>query len=110
MKRAHDAGDVPTYGQPHPKKQKVVRRIHYAQPVQHIIDPISAEIGDYGDCKGFFEQQLRRAIAIECKAIGFESATPEAVEEFAGLADSCMASHVLLRASASRHDTKANCA
>lgn len=98
MKRAHDAGNVPTYGQPHPKKQKVTRRIHHAQPVQNIADPISAELGDFGDCKGFFDQQLRRAIAIECKAIGFESATPEALEEFAGLADSCMASHVVLYA------------
>lgn len=90
MKRAHDAGDVPTYGQPHPKKQKVTRYLHHAQPIQNIADPISAEIGDFGDSKEFFGQQLRRAIAIQCKSIGFETATPEALEGFAGLVDSCM--------------------
>lgn len=94
MKRAHDAGDVPTYGRPHPKKHKVTHQLHHAQPVQYIADPVSAEVGDFGDSKEFFDQQLRRAIAVECKSIGFDSATPEAMEEFRGLVDSCMASHV----------------
>jgi transcription initiation factor TFIID subunit 8 len=92
MKRSHDAEKVPTYGQPHPKKQKVVHQLHHTQPVQHIIDPISAEIGDFGDSKEFFDQQVRRSIAIQCKAMGFDTATPEALEEFRALVDSCMAS------------------
>jgi transcription initiation factor TFIID subunit 8 len=94
MKRAHDAGAVPTYGQPHPKKQKVVHQLQHTQPVQHIADPIGAEIGDFGDSKDFFDQQLRRAIAIQCKAMGFDTARPDAMEEFAGLVDSCTASLV----------------
>ncbi|OAK99607.1 hypothetical protein IQ06DRAFT_251851 [Phaeosphaeriaceae sp. SRC1lsM3a] len=112
MKRAHDAGDVPTYGQPHPKKQKVTRYLHHAQPIQNIADPISAEIGDFGDSKEFFGQQLRRAIAIQCKSIGFETATPEALEGFAGLVDSYMStflSHVRKSMiSARRTDTVAH--
>jgi transcription initiation factor TFIID subunit 8 len=94
MKRAHATEAVPTYGRPHPKKQKVVHYLHHTQPVQHIADPISAEIGDFGDSKDFFDQQLRRAIAIQCRTMGFESARPDALEEFRGLVDSCMASHV----------------
>jgi transcription initiation factor TFIID subunit 8 len=94
MKRAHDAEAVPTYGQPHPKKQKVVHQLQHTQPVQYIADPIGAEIGDFGDSKDFFDQQLRRAIAIQCKTMGFDTARPDAMEEFAGLVDSCMASLV----------------
>jgi hypothetical protein len=92
MKRAHDADSVPTYGAPHPKKQKVVHHLRHKQPVQHIADPVSAEIGDFGDSKEFFHSQLRRSIAIQCKAQGFDTATPEALEEFTGLVDSCTAS------------------
>lgn len=92
MKRVHDADSVPTYGAPHPKKQKVKHQLRYTQPIQHIADPISAEIGDFGDSKEFFHQQLRRSVAIQCKAQGFDSASPEALEEFTGLVDSCMAS------------------
>lgn len=90
MKRAFDAEAVPAYGEPHPKKRKVEHRLHHTQPVHHIVDPISAEIGDFGDCKDFFDQQLRRAIAIQCRGIGFDSARPDALEEFRALADSCM--------------------
>jgi transcription initiation factor TFIID subunit 8 len=92
MKRAHAAESVPMYGQPHPKKQKVLHQLRYTQPIQHIADPISAEIGDFGDSKDFFDQQLRRAIAIQCRSMGFESARPDALEEFRGLVDSCTAS------------------
>jgi transcription initiation factor TFIID subunit 8 len=95
MKRPHDAEAAPTYGQAHPKRQKVTHQLHHTQPVQHIADPISAEIGDFGDSKDFFDQQLRRAIAIQCKAMGFESARPDAMEEFRGLVDSCRASPVV---------------
>ncbi|KAH3908280.1 transcription initiation factor TFIID subunit 8 [Parastagonospora nodorum] len=90
MKRVHDADSVPTYGAPHPKKQKVTHQLRYTQPVQYIADPISAEIGDFGDSKEFFHQQLRRSVAIQCKAQGFDSASPEALEEFTGLVDSYM--------------------
>lgn len=92
MKRAHEAEAVPTYGQGHHKKRKIVHQLRHTQPVQHIADPIAAEVGDFGDCKNFFDQQMRRAIAIQCKAIGFETARPDALEEFRGLVDSCMAS------------------
>ncbi|KAH8701300.1 transcription factor TFIID complex subunit 8 C-term-domain-containing protein [Phaeosphaeriaceae sp. PMI808] len=88
MKRAHAAETVPTYGEPHPKRHKVLRRLHHSQPVEHIADPISAEIADFGDSKDFFDQQLRRAIAIQCKTQGFESARPDALEDFRGLVDS----------------------
>jgi transcription initiation factor TFIID subunit 8 len=98
MKRAHAAESVPTYGEPHPKKRKVVHQLHHTQPVHHIVDPISADIGDFGDSKEFFDQQLRRSIAIQCKAMGFETARPEALEEFRGLVDSCMDSPCLQHA------------
>jgi transcription initiation factor TFIID subunit 8 len=92
MKRAHDAEHAPTYGEPHPKKRQVVRALHHTQPIQHIADPVSAEFDVYGESRDFFDQQLRRAIAIQCKGIGFESARPDALEEFRALVDSCMAS------------------
>lgn len=91
MKRAHDAEAVPTYGEPHPKKRKVTRHLHHTQPVQPIADPINAENAGFGDCKDFFDQQLRRAIAIQCKGVGFDTARPDALEEFRGLVDSCRA-------------------
>jgi transcription initiation factor TFIID subunit 8 len=93
MKRAHEADTAPTYGKPHPKKRKVVsRQLHHRQPTEYIIDPISTELDSYSDDTDFFDQQLRRAIAIQCRGIGFESARPDALEEFRGLVDSCMAS------------------
>jgi transcription initiation factor TFIID subunit 8 len=98
MKRAHAAESVPTYGEPHPKKRKIVHQLRHTQPVHHIVDPISADIGDFGDSKEFFDQQLRRSIAIQCKAMGFETARPEALEEFRGLVDSCMDSPCLRHA------------
>jgi transcription initiation factor TFIID subunit 8 len=92
MKRAHDADTAPTYGEPHPKKRKLVsRQLHYKQPTECIIDPISTELDGYGDNKDFFDHQLRRAIAIQCRGIGFESARPDALEELRGLVDSCTA-------------------
>jgi hypothetical protein len=95
MKRAHLAETAPTYGEPHPKKRRVLRELHHTQPIQYIIDPISTELDSYGDSKDFFDQQLRRAIAIQCRGIGFEGARPDALEEFRGLVDSCMASPLL---------------
>ncbi|KAH9861265.1 hypothetical protein IAQ61_011002 [Plenodomus lingam] len=90
MKRAHAAEAVPAYGQPHPKKRKIQHQLRYTQPVQHIVDPVSAESGDFGDCKDFFDHQLRRAIAIQCRGIGFESAQQDALDEFRGLVDAYM--------------------
>ena len=92
MKRAHAADIVPIYGEPHAKKRKVLHRLQHTQPVQHIVDPISAELDGFGNNKDFFDQQLRRAIAIQCRGVGFESARPDALEEFRGLVDSCMPS------------------
>jgi hypothetical protein len=46
----------------------------------------------FGDSKDFFDEQLRRAIAIQCRGLGFEGARPDALEEFRGLVDSCTAS------------------
>ncbi|KAH9873303.1 hypothetical protein J1614_005701 [Plenodomus biglobosus] len=90
MKRAHPAEAAPAYGQPHPKKRKTLHQLRHTQPVQHIVDPISAELGASGDCRDFFDHQLRRAIAIQCRAIGFESAQQDALEEFRSLVDSYM--------------------
>lgn len=91
MKRALPADTAPAHGQAHPKKRKVLHQLRHTQPVQHIIDPISTELGDFGDNKDFFDQQLRRAIAIQCRGTGFAGARPDALEEFRGLVDSCMA-------------------
>ncbi|USP78492.1 hypothetical protein yc1106_05766 [Curvularia clavata] len=94
MKRAHVAENAPTHGESQQKKRRVVHALHHTQPIQHIVDPISAEFDSFGESKDFFDQQLRRAIAIQCKSIGFESARPDALEEFRGLVDSYM-SHFL---------------
>lgn len=87
MKRAHD-GEGATHQGASLKKRKVLHKLHHTQPVQYLVDPISAEFG-FGDSKDFYDQQLRRAIAIQCKSLGFDSARPDALEEFRGLVDSC---------------------
>lgn len=87
MKLPHDGERLSRQSVPS-KKRKVLHHLHHTQPVQHIVDPISAEFG-FGDSKDFYDQQLRRAIAIQCKALGFESARADALEEFRGLVDSC---------------------
>lgn len=93
MKRAHVAENAPMHGgEPQQKKRRVLHRLHHTQPLNHIADPISAELDSFGESKDFFDQQLRRAIAIQCKSIGFESARPDALEQFRALVDSCMAS------------------
>lgn len=108
MKRGHAAEPVATYGEPHAKKRKVLHQLHHTQPVQHIVDPINAEHG-VGEEKDFFDSQLRRAIAIQCRSIGFEGARPDALEDFRALVDSCMASPFLpcaqVLASGGMHDT-----
>lgn len=92
MKRAYAAESVPTYGEPHPKKRKVVHKLHHTQPIQQIVEPVSAEIDPTGESKDFFDHQLLRAIALECKGVGFDGARPEVLEQFRALVDSCMAS------------------
>lgn len=89
MKRPHEHTSVPTYGQPHPKKAKVSRQLHHTQPVAHLVEPLGGGFGASGD-QEFIHTQLRRAIAIQCRGIGFASARPEAVESMVGLVDECM--------------------
>ncbi|KAF3008551.1 hypothetical protein E8E13_006849 [Curvularia kusanoi] len=96
MKRQHEGDGAGQHGAPL-KKRKVMHQLKHTQPVQYMVDPISAEFG-FGDSKDFYDQQLRRAIAIQCKTMGFDSARPDALEEFRGLVDSCMA---ILRVSGS---------
>jgi transcription initiation factor TFIID subunit 8 len=89
MKRALEAQPASAFAEPHRKKRRVVHHIHHAQPVHHIVEPINPETTDSGDCKDFFDQQLRRAIAVQCRGTGFDSTRPDALEEFRGLVDSC---------------------
>lgn len=88
MKRPHDGDGPAQHGAPL-KKRKALHRLQHTQPVQYMVDPISAEFA-FGDSKDFYDQQLRRAIAIQCKTIGFDTARPDALEQFRGLVDSCM--------------------
>ncbi|CAI6333701.1 unnamed protein product [Periconia digitata] len=89
LKRVRDEEAVPTYGEAHPKKRKVVHRLHHTQPTHQITEPNNGGFGATGD-KQFFDFQLRRAIAVQCKGIGFDSARPEALEQFSGLVDDFM--------------------
>ncbi|KAF2798725.1 hypothetical protein K505DRAFT_371463 [Melanomma pulvis-pyrius CBS 109.77] len=90
MKRAHAGEATPAYGEPHPKKRKVVHRLHITQPIENIIEHTSGELDTSGESKDFFDHQLRRAIALQCKCIGIDSARPEVLEMFRGLVDSYM--------------------
>lgn len=90
MKRPYEDMSVPTYGQPHPKKRKVVHHLRHRQPVAHLVEPLGGGFGAADD-QGFIETQLRRAIAIQCKGIGFASARPEAIEALTGLVHECTA-------------------
>ncbi|KAF1934718.1 hypothetical protein EJ02DRAFT_390281 [Clathrospora elynae] len=113
MKRAHVAGSAPACGEPHAKKKRrVLHELQHTQPVHYIVDPISTELGSFGDSKDFFDQQLRRAIAIQCKAMGFDGAHPDALEKFRGLVDSYMSNFLAQvrtsMMSARRTDTVAN--
>ncbi|KAF2875628.1 transcription factor TFIID complex subunit 8 C-term-domain-containing protein [Massariosphaeria phaeospora] len=90
MKRAFEAETVPAYGDAHPKKRRVVRSLHHRQPVDHVVEPIAAEFDATGVSKEFFDHQVRRSIALQCKVAGFDGARPEAMEQFVGLLDSYM--------------------
>ncbi|KAF2729179.1 hypothetical protein EJ04DRAFT_502764 [Polyplosphaeria fusca] len=80
------------YGEPHPKKRRILHKVQHAQPTQHIIEPINAEfdVGNGSEYKNFFHDQLRRAIAIQCKADGFDGATPEGMQFFTAMVDEFM--------------------
>ncbi|KAF2020378.1 hypothetical protein BU24DRAFT_416084 [Aaosphaeria arxii CBS 175.79] len=78
-----------TLSEPHAKKRKIVRQLHHLQQA-HVPEPISAEQDPTGVNRDFFDQQLQRAIAIECKAIGFDGTRPDALEMFRGLVDGFM--------------------
>ena len=90
MKRPYEDVSVPTYGQPHQKKRKVVHHLRHRQPVAHLVEPLAGGFGAPDD-QGFIETQLRRAIAIQCRGIGFSSARPEAIEALTGLVHECTA-------------------
>lgn len=87
MKRAFAEEAAPSYGELHHKKRKVLHQLKHAQPTEHIVEHTNGEFG--GESKDFFDHQLRRAIALQCKAIGFDSARPEVLEMFRGLVDGC---------------------
>jgi hypothetical protein len=72
------------------KRQKAVHKLNYTQPIENLVEYTSAEQDHSKQHKDFFDHQLRRAIAVQCKAIGFDGARPEALERMRGLADGCM--------------------
>lgn len=92
MKRTHAGEAAPSYGEPHHKKRKITHQLHHRQPIEHIVEYTSAELDASGECQDFFDRQLRRAIAIQCKSIGFDGTRPEVLESFRGLVDSCTVS------------------
>ncbi|KAF2477163.1 uncharacterized protein BDR25DRAFT_300187 [Lindgomyces ingoldianus] len=89
LKRAH-AGDADPSCGLHAKKRRVVHRLQHLQPTQNIVETLNAECDTTGQHKDFFTQQLKRGIAIELKAVGFDSARPEAMERMYGLVDNFM--------------------
>ena len=91
MKRPYEDMSVTTYSQPHPKKRKVVRGLRHTQPGSQLIEPIAGGFGAAGD-QEFINQQLRRAIGIQCKAIGFDGSRPEALEALVAQVHNCTAS------------------
>ncbi|KAK7183256.1 hypothetical protein DPSP01_011802 [Paraphaeosphaeria sporulosa] len=79
MKRPYEEVSAPTYGQPHPKKRKVVHSLRHTQPGLQLVEPIAGGHGAAGD-QEFIHHQLRRAIGVQCKAVGFDGSRPEALE------------------------------
>jgi len=88
MKRARE-DTTSANEQSQAKKRKVEHRLHHTQPVERIVEPLSGSFGVSGDSR-FVDHQVRRAIAISCKSIGFDGAEPHAIESFHGLVDRCM--------------------
>lgn len=89
MKRAY-AEIASSHGEPRARRRKVVHQLQHVQSTHHIPDPVSAELDGFGNGKDFFHEQLRRAIAIQCRGVGLERARPDALEQFVGLVDACM--------------------
>ncbi|KAF2175681.1 hypothetical protein K469DRAFT_609963 [Zopfia rhizophila CBS 207.26] len=81
------AEEAPSTGRPNHKKRKIKHQLLYKQSTHHITDYVSSEFDPESQNKGFFNQQLFRAIGITCKAVGFDSARPEALEALRGLAE-----------------------
>lgn len=91
MKRTLAGETAPQHDNRPMKKRRIVHKLHHTQPTENIRESISGELeAANGENHGFFEQQLDRAIAIECLNVGFDGATPGAVEEMRGLVDGCM--------------------
>ncbi|KAF1972037.1 hypothetical protein BU23DRAFT_509200, partial [Bimuria novae-zelandiae CBS 107.79] len=84
MKRPYEDVSVPTYGEPHAKKRKVTHQLLHRQPNANLVEPLGGGFGAADD-QEFIDTQLRRAIAIQCKGVGFTSARPDAVESMASL-------------------------
>ncbi|ORY10064.1 transcription factor TFIID complex subunit 8 C-term-domain-containing protein [Clohesyomyces aquaticus] len=83
QKRPHE----PSTSHP-PKKRKTTHSLQHTQPTSLIPEPINPEHPH--PSKDFFTTQLHRAIAIELKAQGFDSALPSAMARMHGLVDSFM--------------------
>ncbi|KAF1999747.1 hypothetical protein P154DRAFT_535250 [Amniculicola lignicola CBS 123094] len=85
MKRAREQPAASSLGEPHVKKRRVLHKLNKTQPVQTIRDPINAELDIGGLSQDFIDRQLKRAIAIQCKGIGYDSARPDALEAMRGM-------------------------
>ncbi|KAF2742758.1 hypothetical protein M011DRAFT_471942 [Sporormia fimetaria CBS 119925] len=100
MKRAIDPDTAQAPGDRLLKKRKVVHTLRHTQPIEHIHEHIESdrysaelclnETQPRVDLGEFFGDQMLRAIAVECRAAGFESARPEALERFRAMVDSYM--------------------
>ncbi|KAF2635740.1 hypothetical protein P280DRAFT_411180 [Massarina eburnea CBS 473.64] len=89
MKRTRTDEAAPPHGVPNLKKRKVIRGLRHTQPTQHIVEPVGGGFGAQGD-KGFFDQNLKRAIAIQLNGAGFASATADAMESMRGMVEDYM--------------------
>lgn len=89
MKRAFASDAAAVQDERHVKKQRVIHKLRHTQPTERIVEPVGAEFDPTGESKEFFDAQLKRAIAIQCKGIGFDSARPEALERVRAMADAC---------------------
>ena len=70
------------------KKRKVHHHLHHKQPrAEDVKDLIDDPTGQNG---GVIQQQLLRAISTELKAVGFDGATPTAMESIRAQTETCM--------------------
>ncbi|KAF2275114.1 uncharacterized protein EI97DRAFT_468370 [Westerdykella ornata] len=87
MKRALAGEAGATHAERALKKRKVEHRLQHTQPIERIVEFISTEHDGTGTTKEFFDKQLQRAIAVECRAAGFDVAEPQAMERFRAMTD-----------------------